>query len=419
MSGWCYTNIGVSVTPENGELVEAILRYIGYDEEPECVEGYDDGYGYVDGIWVSGCDGWDVGDLLYLMNALFPGTIVGVHHAEGNTVSDTWEAQDETYDPATMTYSVYESYTDYGGGGPNGHRSWQERFAMQPPEIEDVQALIDISTEDGNGELTALLLELSRKLREGLIVYKDDPSDKRKIGEKYNVEERFEDEEEEDSEDGDDEEEEEKVDNIPGFQADIITFGHYPQTESGNDRTPIDWFVLKKDGNRALLISRYLLDARAYHSEDSEITWQDCTLRAWLNGDFLAVAFTEAEQEAILTTDVDNSPDQGNEHWGTKGGSNTHDKVFLLSWSEAERPYSNIERRCAVTPFAKSRGAYTNEDYLSDGRNTGWWWLRSPGYDQDRAARVYPDGSLGYNYVDRVDGCVRPAMWIDLDSGIF
>ena len=76
-----------------------------------------------------------------------------------------------------MTLECKGSYTDYGGDGPNGYRSWKERFTLSAPKQEYVQSLIELSTADGNGELTALLLELSRKLMEGLVCFKDDDSD--------------------------------------------------------------------------------------------------------------------------------------------------------------------------------------------------------------------------------------------------
>lgn len=47
----------------------------------------------------------------------------------------------------------------------------------------------------------------------------------------------------------------------------------------------------------------------------------------------------------------------------------------------------------------------------------GWWWLRSPGYDQDFAAFVYYDGSLYDFYSVRDDsGCVRPVLIGNLKS---
>lgn len=46
-----------------------------------------------------------------------------------------------------------------------------------------------------------------------------------------------------------------------------VTFGRYPQTESGDDDTPIEWTVVSLDGDTALLISRHVLDCQPYHAE--------------------------------------------------------------------------------------------------------------------------------------------------------
>lgn len=89
-----------------------------------------------------------------------------------------------------------------------------------------------------------------------------------------------------------------------------VTFGTYPQTKAGNDATPIEWLVLARDGDKALLISRYALDAQPYNKDYTSVTWETCTLRTWLNGTFYNKAFSSAEQAAILTTNVDNSKNQ-------------------------------------------------------------------------------------------------------------
>lgn len=71
-----------------------------------------------------------------------------------------------------------------------------------------------------------------------------------------------------------------------------ILFGHYPQTDEGDDNTLIQWYVLAVEGRRALVISRFGLDAQPYNISGDDTTWADCTLRAWLNDDFLNRAFT-------------------------------------------------------------------------------------------------------------------------------
>ena len=126
-------------------------------------------------------------------------------------------------------------------------------------------------------------------------------------------------------------------------------------------------------------------------------------------------AFTSEEQGAILKTEVDNSRAEGYSEYDTTGGNNTEDQVFLLSFKEASEDYfsSDEERICMPTDYAVQNGAYTDGD-------TGacLWWLRSPGRDQSKAVLV---GTEGWRYNHEVYGyaCVRPALWINLESGIF
>ena len=61
---------------------------------------------------------------------------------------------------------------------------------------------------------------------------------------------------------------------------DTITFG----SDSNSD--PIEWIVLEKEGNKALLLSKYLLAAYEY-DDDVDNTWENCTCRSWLNSDFI------------------------------------------------------------------------------------------------------------------------------------
>lgn len=203
-----------------------------------------------------------------------------------------------------------------------------------------------------------------------------------------------------------------------------VTFGTYPQTKARKDATPIEWLVLARDGEKALLISRYGLDAQPYNKDDTSVTWETCTLRTWLNGMFYNKAFSSAEQAAILTTNVDNSKSQCYSGWNTSGGNNTQDKVFLLSYAEANKyfgvPYgnsSNTKSRVAQTAYAIAHGTWaSSSNKTADGTDAGWWWLRSPGNYQDFAAVVDTDGSLRNITVNYVSGSVRPALWVNIEA---
>lgn len=202
-----------------------------------------------------------------------------------------------------------------------------------------------------------------------------------------------------------------------------ITFGHYPQTANGNDNTPIEWLILARDEQKILIVSKYGLDAQPYNKDYTSVTWETCTLRKWLNGTFYNKAFSSAEQAAILTTNVDNSKSQCYSGWNTSGGNNTEDKVFLLSYAEANKYFgvthdttSNTKSRVAPTAYAIAQGAYTYySNKTADGTDAGRWWLRSHGFYQSSAAGVRTDGSLDYYRVDDDSDSLRPALWVNLN----
>lgn len=197
-----------------------------------------------------------------------------------------------------------------------------------------------------------------------------------------------------------------------------VEFGSYPQNSSGTDDTTIEWKVLARDGQDALLISRYALDCMPYNDEAAGIIWKTCSLRNWLNEDFYNRAFDENEKKRIIPMTIlaDNNL-MNSSYQDTK----TEDHVFILSISDVERYLrSDVDRICAPTDYAMARGAKTSDAFYADGRNACWWWLRSPGMSTTYAAYVstngslYKDGSV-VNYATRG---VRPCIWVTLVPSI-
>lgn len=198
---------------------------------------------------------------------------------------------------------------------------------------------------------------------------------------------------------------------------DTIFFGVYEQDYNIiGGKEDIEWQVLAKEGNKILVISKYALDCRCYNSSYADITWETCSLRNWMNRTFFNNAFSTEEQSKIQNTTV--SAGKNPEHNSVDPGNVTIDKMFLLSIDEVKEYFFNDSaRRCAPTAYA-AQGAHTNERYkTANGEATCYWWLRSPGSLRYNAAYVTDDGSVDY-YGDYVSAyiCVRPAMWIDLDS---
>ena len=210
----------------------------------------------------------------------------------------------------------------------------------------------------------------------------------------------------------------------------IVLFGTYPQTAEGTDKTPIRWIVLDYDAenHRSLLISKYGLDAKPYNVKSANITWEKSSLRTWLNNEFLNKAFNADEQSAILATKVNNGKSQGYSRWKANDGKNTQDKIFLLSYAEANGYFdastsafdSDTKSRVAPTDYAIAMGAMANGTYrTADGKAAGGWWLRSPGDDWHYKASVTSDGLVRVANIINDKVIVRPAFWLNLDSDIF
>ena len=188
-----------------------------------------------------------------------------------------------------------------------------------------------------------------------------------------------------------------------------IEFGNYPQDKDGTEK-PIEWIVMKNEGNQVLLLSKYVLDAKPYYEEVEEVTWETSDIRQWLNNEFYTTAFNKAEKAKIQTSLIKNEDNSEN---GTSGGNDTEDKVFLLSEKEAETLFSNDEERIAkATEYAEKSGVYVNEE------KAVLWWLRSPGCSRDYAAEVSYYGWINRSGCDvnSYDVGVRPALHLNLQS---
>lgn len=176
-----------------------------------------------------------------------------------------------------------------------------------------------------------------------------------------------------------------------------VTFGNYEQA-------PIEWIVLDRQEDRALLLSKYALDAKPFHEvEDRNVTWAECTLRAWLNGDFYNSAFSDEERARIVqvTNATANAPD-------------TQDCVFLLSLDELNAYFPDEASRTAdATEYAVAQGGRVS-------RETGktYWWLRTKATPEDAALMVRYDGVVN-EFGDSMEAdiyTVRPAVWVNVSA---
>jgi len=201
-------------------------------------------------------------------------------------------------------------------------------------------------------------------------------------------------------------------------KGDIVEFGNYAGA-------PIKWRCLAVEGKKKLLITEHGIDCKMYHDNGDEfITWEMCSLRKWLNGEFYKKAFADGERSKILV--VENSNVMTFKH-GSHGGNNTLDRVFCLSKPEVEKYLPDRkERKCSPTSLAVQNGIEKNEEGCA-------WWLRSTtstdcynieseksindaivscgGGLQISAYSILPDGNYNVTFLCN-KRAVRPAMWV-------
>lgn len=193
------------------------------------------------------------------------------------------------------------------------------------------------------------------------------------------------------------------------FNDDIIYLGSYEQELDATFSGPegIAWMLLglNEDGSEGLYATFYAIEVLPFSEDKNNDTWENSSIRKWLNSTFYDTAFTDAEKEVILTKTVYNDEHENNPKWGRDGSQDTEDKVFLLSADDYLYYFSKNEKT-----------AYT--DYAIDKANkfldTGTWWLRSPGKKAGEAC-IANKGKLGSQAVDKATG-VCPAIWVDLTA---
>ncbi len=191
-----------------------------------------------------------------------------------------------------------------------------------------------------------------------------------------------------------------------------VSFGEYEQdNDETNGKEPIEWKILDKQEDRIFVISKYILASKEYNEQDEETSWEKCSLRNWLNNDFINTAFSSAEQKIIPTVTVKNSYTSYSGHEDI----DTQDKIYLLGFDEIEQFFvvtENFDELCV------SGTEYAKENSLREHDNgNSWWWLRSYAYDGYYAGAIRDTGDIefgGYRASSSGAG-IRPVMWITVN----
>ena len=225
-----------------------------------------------------------------------------------------------------------------------------------------------------------------------------------------------------------------------------VTFGKYEQDgDLTNGPEDIVWILgdFNEDGKR-YLVSKYALDCQPYNTDpyDHTTTWENSSIREWLNNDFKNAAFSSEEQKWLAATTVEK---EYNPYWDTSGNNDTTDYVFLPSmnefdsygiwWMDFENSNMMADRGliCEPTQYAIDKGApcvqFTAGDanYYKDLFGTSYniegmkgtnWWLRDTALDKTRKSYVYNVGMLGKDYYTNQDTklAIRPVICLDYEK---
>lgn len=197
---------------------------------------------------------------------------------------------------------------------------------------------------------------------------------------------------------------------------------------------PIIWKILNIDDGKALILSKDILDGVGYQMSVNKVgknvyatsngapsgtyanNYEYSEARAFLNGEFLSVAFTETKSELIVKTTVNN--DAGNVY----SSADTEDKIFLPSYSEMENESYGFttsakeadESRVKITTdYARAVGTLMKTDAEILGNGT--YWLRTPiGDATNTVHRIDTVGKSDSGYVNREQYGIAPALILTL-----
>lgn len=221
---------------------------------------------------------------------------------------------------------------------------------------------------------------------------------------------------------------------------DIVQMGTYEQDGDAETEDPICWDVLDKDGDAMLLISHDVIAYQRFSDSFKCVIWEDSQIRTWLNQEFYAEAFDETEQASIRETTLENPSTVGFAAHVDPSGDvqvresrpDTKDKIFLLSWKEAEQYYGNrltdasvLGRRPSRAVLQKRKAIFTDliieelpamypySRHLPDGTERLPWMLRSTGMKDYTILVIGYEGKWDQDYPDSYNG-VRPAMWVNV-----
>lgn len=172
------------------------------------------------------------------------------------------------------------------------------------------------------------------------------------------------------------------------------------------------WTVIDREDDKALVLAENVLDIRPFNEAYENTSWENCTMRQWLDEEFYEGSFTDDEKERILPSRIKNGKADGVH--GTIPDDiyrDTFDRVFLLSADEVKYYLIGSSGiKAGATDYVRAK----NVPSAIAGKYR--WWGRSMGINGSNACVVDYSWVNGYGENVNSGGIgVRPAMWIRID----
>ena len=226
---------------------------------------------------------------------------------------------------------------------------------------------------------------------------------------------------------------------------DLVAIGTYDIIPNNEKNEALLWRVIDKKDGKLFVIADQLIDSFSFNYNPkrenvNDVTWENSSLRQFLNNEFISYQMTEEEAKMIVTTHNENKA--SNEYlkgiWNFdqapysematqnhRDDADTDDKIFLLSLDEVlkyfegeqeppdeEYPFNTLNTSKERTAYVTRAVRKNDKGYFNRITFGGTWMTRTLSDVDNKVVYISNDGQI-YNYFTYVPLFIRPAMWID------
>ncbi len=181
---------------------------------------------------------------------------------------------------------------------------------------------------------------------------------------------------------------------------------------------PIRWHILAYTPDGPILMSERIIDRIGCFNGfyDGKVndhyanSWQDSEMENYLNGQFMSLAFSWANQDWLQNFPVDNSPQTTIDPNSEPNGGYTHDYVFLPSYADYSSEYYGLYSSKSsmwggkASDYARAIGA----GFMNYGEAS--YWLRSPSPGYKEVSVVSAAGGIQSTFCEQEHIGIRPMM---------